>query len=112
MLNDKLINENEKIIKELDNEKKLINEYESKLDKLNYNHNQKAQKIAKELNDNGILINKLSKLNNEHEQIVQEIRKQLNDKNVSLDEYEKKIITLNNTHKKKTTGILKKIKRK
>ena len=28
MLNDKLINENEKIIKELDNKKKLINEYE------------------------------------------------------------------------------------
>ena len=28
MLNNKLINENEKIIKELDNKKKLINEYE------------------------------------------------------------------------------------
>ena len=64
MLNDKLINENEKIIKELDYEKKLINEYESKLDKLNYKHNQKTQKVAKDLNDKGILINKLNKLNN------------------------------------------------
>ena len=90
MLNDKLINENEKIIKELDNKKKLINEYESELDKLTYKHNQKVQKIAKELNDKDILTNKLNKLKNEHEQKVQKIAKELNDKKVSLDEYEKK----------------------
>ena len=39
ILNDKLINKNKKIIKELDNKKELINEYESELDKLNYEHN-------------------------------------------------------------------------
>ena len=47
ILNDKLINENKKIIKELDNKKELINEYESELDKLNYEHNQKVQKNSK-----------------------------------------------------------------
>ena len=31
----------------IDNKKELINEYESELDKLNYEHNQKVQKIAK-----------------------------------------------------------------
>ena len=41
ILNDKLINKNKKIIKELDNKKELINEYESELDKLNYEHNHK-----------------------------------------------------------------------
>ena len=38
-LNDKLINKNKKIIKELDSKKELINEYESELDKLNHEHN-------------------------------------------------------------------------
>ena len=46
ILNDKLINENKKIIKELDNKKELINEYESELDKLNYEHNQKVKEIS------------------------------------------------------------------
>ena len=34
-----------KISKELDNKKELINEYESELDKLNYEHNQKVKEI-------------------------------------------------------------------
>ena len=46
ILNDKLINENKKIIKELDNKKELINEYESELDKLNYEHNQKVKEMS------------------------------------------------------------------
>ena len=91
ILNDKLIKEKEEIIKELDNKEKLINEYESELNKINYEHKQKVQKIAKELGDKGISINKLNKLNNKYEQIVQKMTKQLNHKNVSLDEYEKKI---------------------
>ena len=31
----------------IDNKKELINEYESELDKLNYEHNQKVQKNSK-----------------------------------------------------------------
>ena len=45
ILNDKLINQNKKIIKELDTKKELINEYELELDKLNYEHNQKLKEI-------------------------------------------------------------------
>ena len=44
ILNDKLINEKEKLIKKLDNKEELINEYKSELDRLNYRHNQKVQK--------------------------------------------------------------------
>ena len=33
------------MIKELDNTKELINEYESELDKLNYEHNQTVKEI-------------------------------------------------------------------
>ena len=47
ILNDKLIKEKEEIIKELDNKEKLINEYESELNKKIYEHKQKVQKIAK-----------------------------------------------------------------
>ena len=36
--------------------------------------------------------------------------KQLNDKDVSLDEYEKKLITLNNTYKKEIQELKKKLK--
>ena len=38
--------------------------------------------------------------------------KQLNDKNVSLNEYEKKLITLNNMYEKKNAKIKRRIKRK
>ena len=54
ILNDKLYKENEEIIKELDNKEKLINEYESELNKINYEHKQKVQEIVKELDDKGI----------------------------------------------------------
>ena len=47
ILNDKLIEENEKIIKELDNKEELINEYESELNKLNHEHKQKVEEIVK-----------------------------------------------------------------
>ena len=47
ILNDKLIKEKEEIIKELDNKERLINEYESELDKLNYEHKQKVQEMTK-----------------------------------------------------------------
>ena len=110
ILNDKLINENEKIIKELDNKKKLINEYASEFDKLNYKHNQKVQKIAKEFNDKDILINKLNKLKNEHEQKVQKIAKELNDKNVSLHKYEENIKKLDNEYKKEIQKLKKELK--
>ena len=58
------------MIKELDNKEKLINEYESELNKLNYEHNKKVQEIVKELNDKGISINKLNTLNKEYRQII------------------------------------------
>ena len=61
ILNDKLIKEKEEIIKELDNKEKLTNEYESELDKLNYEHKQKVQEMIKALNDNCISIDKLNK---------------------------------------------------
>ena len=99
MLNDKLINENEKIIKELDNAKKLINEYESELDKLNNEHNQKVQEMTKQLNDKGISIDKLNKINNEYEQKVQEMIKK-NNKNISLNKYKENIYKLDNEYKK------------
>ena len=54
ILNDKLIKEKEEIIKELDNKEKLIYEYESELNKINYEHKQKVQNIAKKLYDKGI----------------------------------------------------------
>ena len=47
ILNDKLIEKKEKIIKELDNKEKLINEYESELKKINYEHKQKVQEMIK-----------------------------------------------------------------
>ena len=58
------------MIKELGNKEKLINEYESELNKLNYEHNKKVQEIVKELNDEGISINKLNTLNKEYRQII------------------------------------------
>ena len=58
------------MIKELGNKEKLINEYESELNKLNYEHNKKVQEIVKELNDKGISINKLNTLNKEYRQII------------------------------------------
>ena len=70
ILNDKLIEEKKEIIKELDNKKELINKYKSELDRLNYEHNQKVQKILKELNDKGISINKLNTLNNEYKERI------------------------------------------
>ena len=39
ILIDELIEEKEEIVTELDNKKELINEYESELNKLNYEHN-------------------------------------------------------------------------
>ena len=50
ILNNKLIEEKEEIIKELDNKKELISEYEVELNKLNNEPNQKVQEIVKELN--------------------------------------------------------------
>ena len=47
ILNDKLIEEKEEIIKKLDNREELINEHKSELDKLNYEHKQKVQIILK-----------------------------------------------------------------
>ena len=47
ILNDKLIEEKEEIIKKLNNKEELIDEYKSELDKLNYEHQQKVQKILK-----------------------------------------------------------------
>ena len=74
ILNDKLI---EEMIKELDNKKELINEYKSELDRLSYEHNQKVQKILKELNDKGITINQLNTLNNEYKKRIQELKNRL-----------------------------------
>ena len=90
ILNDKLINEKEKLIKESDNKEELINEYKSELDRLNYEHNHKVQKILKELNDQGISINKLNTLNNAYEQRIQELKNELNDKEISLKNIRKK----------------------
>ena len=42
ILNNKLIKEQEEIMKELDNKEKLINEYESELNKINYERKQKV----------------------------------------------------------------------
>ena len=100
ILNDKLINEKEEIIKELDNKEELINEYKSELDRLNYEHKQKVQKILKELNDRGISINILNTLNNKYKQRIQELRNELNDKEISLNEYKERLNTLINTHEK------------
>ena len=58
ILNDKLIEEKQEVIKELHDKKELINEYKVELNKLNYEHNQKVQEIVKELNDKGISFNK------------------------------------------------------
>ena len=93
MLNDKLINEKEEIIKELDNKEELINEYKSELNKLNYEHKQKLQEIVKELYDKGISINKINTLNNEYEQKIQELKNELNDKEISLNEYKERLNT-------------------
>ena len=57
--------------KELDNKEKLINEYESELNKLNYEHDKKVQEIVKELHGKSISLNKLNTLNNEYKQKIQ-----------------------------------------
>ena len=44
-----------------------MNEYVIELNKLNYEHEQKMQKIGEELNDKSISINELNKLNNKYE---------------------------------------------
>ena len=113
ILNDKLINEKEKLIKKLDNKEELINEYKSELDRLSYRHNQKVQKILKELNDKGMSINKLNTLNDEYRQRIQELKNKLNDKEISLNEYKEKLNTLSNAPEKEIQEIkeeLKKIK--
>ena len=58
----------------MDDKGKLINEYESELDKLNYEYDKKVKEIVKELNDKGISLNKLNTLNNEYEQRIQELK--------------------------------------
>ena len=88
--------ENEEIIKELDNKEKLINEYESELNKINYEHKQKVQEMTKAFNNKGISLDKSNKLNNEYEQIVQEMTKKLNNKNISLNKYKENINKLDN----------------
>ena len=110
ILNDKLIEEKEEIIKELDNKEKLINEYESELNKINYEHKQKVQKMIKALNDKGISLDKLNKLNNEYEQIVQEMTKELNNKDISLNKYKENINKLDNEYKKEIQELKKELK--
>ena len=66
-----------------------MNEYKVKLNKLNYEHNQKVQEIVKELNDKGISFNKLNTLNNEYKLKIQKLKNELNDKEISLNEYKK-----------------------
>ena len=110
ILKDKLIKENEKIIKELDNKEKLINKYEAELNKLNYEHKQKVQEIVKELIDKGISLDKLNALNNEYEQKIQELKKELNDKEISLNEYKKRLNTLSNTYEKELKELKKELK--
>ena len=95
------------MIKELDNKEELINEYESELNKLNNEHKQKVQEIAKELDDKGILINKLNTLNNEYEQKIKKLENELNDKELSLNEYEKRLNTLNDMHDKEIQELKK-----
>ena len=80
--------------------KELINAYESELDKLNYEHNQKVKEISNELNNKGISINKLNTLNNEYKQIIKELENKLNNEKISLDEY------------KRNTKIKRRIKKK
>ena len=108
ILNDKLIREKEEIIKELNNKEKLINEYESELDKINHEHKQKVQEIVKELDDKGISINKLNTLNNKYEQLILKMTKQLDDKDVSLDEYKK--INYINMYEKEIQELKKELK--
>ena len=110
ILNDRLINEKQEIIKELDNKKELINEYKSELNELNYKHNQKVQEILKELNDKGISINKLNTLNNEYEQKLQELKNELNDKVISLNEYKKRLNTLSDMYEKEIQQMKKELK--
>ena len=43
-------------------------------------------------------VNKLNTLNNEHKQKIQELKKDLNDKEISLNEYKKRLNTLNSIH--------------
>ena len=98
------------MIKGLDNKENLINEYESELDKLNYEHKQKVQEMIKELNDKGISIDKLNKINNEYEQKVQEMVKELNNKNISLNKYKENINKLDNEYKKEIQKLKKELK--
>ena len=111
ILNDKLINKNKKIIKELDNKKELINKYESELDKLNYEHNQKVKEISNELNNKGISINKLNTLNNEYKQIIQELENKLNYEKLSLDEYKKRLNTSNDSYEKEIQKLKEELKK-
>ena len=101
---------NDKLIKELDNKEKLINEYESELNKINYEHKQKVQEMIKELNDKGISLDKLNKLNSEYEQIVQEMTKELNNKNISLNKYKENINKLDNEYIKEIQELTKELK--
>ena len=48
------------MIKELDNQKKLVSEYVTELNELNSEHEQKIHEMAKELNYKGISLNKLN----------------------------------------------------
>ena len=98
-------------MKELDNKKELINEYEVDLNKLNYEHNQKVQEIVKELNDKGISINKLNALNNEYEQRIQELKNELNDKEIPLNKYKERLNTLSNTYQKEIQELKKDLKK-
>ena len=93
ILNDKLIKEKEEIIKELDNKKKLINEYELELNKINYEHKQKVQEMIKELNDKNISLNKykenINKLDKEYKKEIQELKKELKESKEYIDSNKK-----------------------
>ena len=67
--------------------------------------------MAKELNYKDISLNKFNILNNEHEQKIQKLKKDLNDKEISLNEYKKRLNTLNSIDEKEIQQLKKEIKK-
>ena len=65
-LKNELDKENGEIKEELNNKKKLIDEYENELNSFKFENETEKQKILIELNDKKTLINKLNTSNNEH----------------------------------------------
>ena len=67
--------------------------------------------MAKELNYKDISLSKFNTLNNEHEQKIQKLEKDLNDKEISLNEYKKRLNTLNSIDEKEIQQLKKEIKK-